>query len=112
MAVETTTIAGKIYQPSGAAYTTAQGSLVASLSKPGRATDGASTSVVAGRILGTIAANGDVSIVLVPNDVISPAATYYMVYFSLVGPTPMSWMEKWSVVTTPDPIALGAVTRL
>lgn len=112
-AVQTTTVQGKILMPSGSVAT--GGTIIATLSGAGT-TDDLSTAAsqrVGGRVVGSIGASGDVTgLVLVPNDAITPAGTYYDVSISATGPVRTSWTERWSVTTSPDPVAIGAITRL
>jgi hypothetical protein len=111
-AVETTTITGKVLIPNGSGNPYTAGTVTVTLSTAGTAVDGGSTVIVSGRTTATIAADGTVSFAVVPNDVISPEGTYYIVKFSPTAPTSASWTENWIVVTTPDPITIGAVTRV
>jgi hypothetical protein len=68
---------------------------------------------VGGRVEATIDPNGLVtSVVLVPNDAITPSGTYYLVQISTTGPVRTSWTERWSVTTSPDPVDVGDITRL
>ncbi len=106
---DTTTINGTIYLPGqDPPVAVTQGTVTAALSTAGQV----GSDLVSGRVVATISGAGAVSIALVPNDTIVPANTYYTVSFAVQLPTPMSWTEKWSVVSTPDPIAIGSVTRL
>ncbi len=111
-AVETTTIQGKVILANGAAAT--GGRIEATLSQVGTAPDTttAASQVVGGRVTGTIASNGDVTLVLVPNDVLSPAGTFYDVRISTTGPTRATWSEKWTVDASPDPVDIGAIARI
>ena len=70
---------------------------------------------VLGRYSGTIAADGTVTgLNLVPNDVITPAGTYYTVTITVRTPVQLqsTSTEQWSITTSPDPINIGAVQRL
>jgi hypothetical protein len=107
---ETTTITGNVLYPSGGAVT--QGTVTATLSTAGTAPDGAGSSVVSSSVTATIGGGGAVSITLVPNDVITPSGTYYTVRYAVQAPTATSWVEKWTVTTAPDPVAIGAVVRI
>lgn len=111
-AVQTTTIAGKVLMPNGAVATS--GAIIAALSFPGSINDLSTNEGerVAGRYTGSISGAGAVSLVLVPNDDIIPAGTYYNVTFNVSTPARVSWTEKWSVTTSPDPIDVGNVARL
>ncbi len=109
-AVETTTLAGKIVLPGGAVAT--GGKVRATISDTCATDDGGTEQLVRGRTQGTIAANGDVTLVLVPNDVCTPTGTFYTVKISVTGPERASWTEKWSITTSPDPVDIGDITRL
>ena len=110
--VETTTIQGKIVLPDGTVATS--GKIVAQLSTSGSTPDTttAEDENVGGREIGSIGATGDVTMVLVPNDAITPTGTYYEVRISVKAPIRATWVEKWSITTSPDPIDIGAITRL
>lgn len=109
-AVETTTITGKLYVPGGGTAT--GGTITAILSSSGSTEDAGVTQIVAGRVSTTIGATGAVSFALVPNDAITPSGTSYTVNFAVTAPIYMSWMEKWNVLTAPDPVEIGDVQRL
>ena len=110
-AIETTTIQGRLYLPSGGWVTS--GTITAVLSSPGTMLDGASYVRVGGRFVGSVDPNGYVSgLVLAPNDAIDPNGTYYLVSMTIRAPIQASWTELWSVATNPDPVDIGAVTRL
>ena len=116
MAVETTTITGKVLLPGGAAPPVGS-RLVIRLSQSGRAEDGGATQVVGGTIEGRITSDGSVkaadgtsALMLVPNDAITPAGTYYRVEFSVPGG--LGWTELWNVTTSPDPVEVGDIQRL
>lgn len=108
--VETTTINGKVFLPSGAAAT--GGTLSASLNQAGSTLDGSTQVAIQGATAGTIGGDGTVSLVVVPNDAITPSGTYYNVTIKTTGPVVSSWTEKWRVATSPDPVNIGAVTKL
>lgn len=110
-AVETTTVTGTVYTPSAIAVS--GGDVTCALTpNPGRASDGTSMQVVASRYKSTINSSGFVSITLVPNDQITPSGTVYLCRFSITGPVRDAWDETWSVATSPDPISIGAVSRV
>lgn len=115
MAVPTIQITGSVVSPDGAVLTS--GVIVAELSQPGSALDGAVSVRVLGKIsatitAGTVAADLD----LVPNDAITPAGTYYRV--TIFGTTADGQVyrsavpEKWQVASSPASVDIGAVTRL
>lgn len=115
MAVETTTILGKVLLPSGQPATS--GNILAELNAPGTALDGAVLQSVSGRVEAAIAADGSVNFALVPNSVINVGplqqnSNYYRVTITVDAPVRTSWTEKWSIVTNPDPINIGAIARL
>ena len=106
MAVPLTQIAGKVLLPNGS---TAAGTITATLSQPGSVLDGAVSQTVAAQSAGTIAADGSVTLSLVPNDAIVPAGTAYRVvmrYGSAVVE------ETWQLASTPDPVDIGAILRV
>ena len=112
-AVETTTITGKVVMPNG--VVASAGNITATLSAPGSTTDLATSQKwqVGGRFTGTIAVDGTVTgLVLVPNDAITPAGTYYTVVINVTAPTRDARTFLWSVTTAPDPVTIGAITRL
>ena len=109
-AVETTTIQGKVLDPSGSPAT--GGTIIAQLSASGSTDDSGTSQRVASRVEGTIGADGSVTLALVPNDAITPAGTYYELRIRVTGPERASWTEKWQVDTSPDPVDIGAVTQL
>ena len=110
-AVETTTLSGPVVMLGG--VTATSGTVTATLSRPGDASDAGATNLVGGSAVGIIAADGTVqSFALVPNDAISPSGSFYTVTFSVTAPAHTSCIVRWSVATSPDPINLRAVTRL
>ena len=110
-AIETTTITGTVYSPNGGAY---PGKVTCTLSHAGTASDGVNQQVVASYYTATIGSDGALSFTLVPNDVITPAGTWYSCEYTVqpVGGRRMTWVKTYSVATSPDPVALGAVTIL
>lgn len=110
-AVETTTVQGTVYLPDGITTATA-GVVRATLSAPCSADDGTGLVRVAMRADGDIDSSGGVNFDLVPNDVCVPSDTYYRVEYRVTAPIWATWTEKWSVATSPDPVYIGAVTRL
>lgn len=107
-AVETTTIQGKVLMPNGQPATA--GTILARLSQPGQAPDGGSSQVVGGRFTGTIATDGTVTgLALVPNDVITPAGTFYRVTVRVTAPVRDEWDETWNITTAPDPVDIGDI---
>jgi hypothetical protein len=126
---DTTTIKGIVYLPGGNTPATT-GSIIASLSSSCQV----GGDVVAGRVAATITAPHcsvttttlcsidadcpgvetclNVTIALVPNDICAATGTYYTVQYSVGQPTSAQWSEKWTVVSAPDPIAIGSVTRI
>jgi hypothetical protein len=104
-AVETTTIIFNVATPGGVAATSGTVTLV--LSAPGTTPDGGSSVAVAGRTTANIASDGSVSIAVVPNDVITPSATYYTFQFLVLTPAVSSWTQTRLVATDPDPATLS-----
>ena len=109
-AVDTTTVSGKVLLPSGAAAT--GGKVVCELSQAASASDGAGVQRVASRVTATIGTDGSVSLALAPNDILTPAGTYYTCKFTIITPASASWTEKWSLASSPDPVDIGSVSRL
>ncbi|UCC72905.1 MAG: hypothetical protein JSV86_21590 [Gemmatimonadota bacterium] len=102
MAIATTTIQGTVHLPSGAAAT--GGYIRATLSAPGYATDNSGVdSPIAGSYNGTIGADGSITLAVVPNDVITPATTYYTFEFVVTSPESLRWSIDRTVDTSPDP---------
>jgi len=112
-ALPTTTVNGKVYLPDG---TTAAGGVVDCALAPtaGTVLDGNSQAQVAPlHTKGTIAADGTVTgLALVPNDAITPSGTYYDVRFTTTAPVRATWVVRWRVDSTPNPVAVGAISRL
>ncbi len=111
-AVETTTVQGKVVIPNGATAT--GGAIAYSLSQSGSTPDTGTgqQQAVGGRQTATVAADGSVSFPIIPNDAITPSGTFYDVVLTTTGPVRAYWVEKWSVTTSPDPVNIGAITRL
>ena len=111
-AVETTTVQGMVVLPDGQVAT--KGSLRIQISTSGSTPDTATAQnqVVSGRFTTQIGVDGSVSFALVPNDAITPSGTFYFVSYSVKSPIRASWKEKWSVATSPDPVDIGAITKL
>lgn len=112
-AVETTTVSGKVILPGGNVATA--GTITATLAAPGSVDDlvTGEGERVGGLYKGTIAGTGDIAnLQLVPNDVIVPDGTYYLVTFSVTSPVRTAWSEKWAVTSDPDPIDVGDIARL
>jgi hypothetical protein len=116
MAVELTTITGKVLLPGGGAPPAGSRALIR-LSAQGRAEDGSVTQVVGGVVeavldsAGSIfAADGVAALTLVPNDAITPTGTFYRVDFSIKGG--LGWQELWNLTTAPDPVQIGDIQRL
>lgn len=112
-AIPTTTVNGKVYMPGGAVA--AGGTITATLSQAGTVADdtGSPTYRVGGSKSGTIASDGTVTgLVLIPNDLITPAGTIYKVTLSVTSPISTSWTEYWSVANSPDPVGIGDVSRV
>lgn len=107
-AVETTTINGTVRDVSGALVTA--GKVTVTLSIPGTTPDGAGTSVVASPVSAAIGPSGTFTVVVVPNDAITPSGTYYSFRFSETAPGSMTWTEKRIVATSPDPATLADTT--
>lgn len=101
----TTEIDFKVVLPSGAPATS--GTVTATLSSAGEAPDGGSTSIVVSRVTATIGSDGSVILAVVPNDIITPGDTFYILHYDVRTPTLASWNEKRRVVSYPNPCAIS-----
>lgn len=109
MAVETTRITGNVLLPTGAAAS--GGRIRVRLSTPSTVADGGTSHVVGVAPYDVqIGTNGAVDFFLVPNDVLTPAGTHYLMQFETLDG--FSWSERVTVATSPDPTTIGALTRL
>jgi hypothetical protein len=112
MALPTVTISEHLLEADGVtAYR--RGIVRARLSQAGRALDGAEVVAVSGGDLAMVGIGGAVSLHLVPNDVISPSGTVYLVEKMLCD-SQGHWdrfVERWSVASSgeatlvSDPVA-------
>ncbi len=110
MAVETTQILGTVYDPTGAPA--ARVRLRIRLSTRATAPDGAARHVV-GSMPVEVRANdaGEVDFLLIPNDVLDPAGTTYLVSYET--PAGARWDDRpWQLASTPDPIQIGSIPRV
>jgi hypothetical protein len=111
MALPTVTVSGKLRLPNGDVIG-ATGKLIITLSTTkGHATDDADGSVyytVTGSKKITPDSAGDVSFSIVPNDVITPAGTYYNVLYIGGGE---KVEETWTVASSPDPVDLQQIPK-
>lgn len=110
MAIETTTITGKIYLPNGQAA--ADVALEIQLTQVGKVEDGAQTCLISGVYRTKADSAGAVNFPLVPNSgtgAILPTGTKYRVRFTM--PDGFTWSELWTVSATPDPVEIGDITR-
>lgn len=108
MAVETTSVVGKVLRAD--AQGAGGGSITLELTAPGTVLDGSTRHVVGGKMVVQISpVDGAVSFSLVPNDVITPAGTYWRATYRL--PSGDGWEELWSVPSSPDPTSVGAIPR-
>lgn len=106
MAIETTTVQGKVVMPDGTGAT--GGTIRATLSAPGSVSDGSIDNEIGGSFEGTIAGDGTITgLVLVPNDVITPATTYYIMEFIVTSPIRARWTVNRTIDTAPDPVDVG-----
>lgn len=110
MAIPTTTIEGKFLLPSGVGAN--GGKITARLSQNGTVEDDVTFEdhAVGGETVGSIGTDGTISLVLIPNDEITPGGTYYLVTFELADGIRIR--EQWEVASAPDPVDVGAVTRV
>ena len=112
MPLATTTVQGKILLPDGDPATA--GTIQAILSSPASASDGVNDHRFGQTpVSGTIGGDGTVAgVVLVPNDVMTPSSTHYIVNISVTAPVVTNWTEKWSILDAVDPIDIGDIVRV
>jgi hypothetical protein len=112
MALSTVPITGKILAPNGRSV--GPGTVTCRLSHPGSVLDAALAQRVATEVVVRFGSDGSLhGFALVPNDVITPSGTFYLVTFSvMVGGKAISWNEHWQLASNPNPIDIGAVPRL
>lgn len=108
MAVETTTIQGKVLSPTGDGV--AGGHIELRVSEPAKVMDGG-TSHWLGRAVykAVIGTDGTVGFALIPNDAMTPSSARWLAVYYPVDAE--SWEETWNLGTSPDPIDIGAITR-
>lgn len=111
MALPQITITGSVQTGDGVGLTT--GVIVAELSQPASYSDG--TRVVS-VVQGAITAGTVSSLTLAPNDVLTPAGTYYKVTIAGTTTDGRAYRsrvpEKWQLASTPASVAIGDVPRL
>lgn len=98
---DTVTLSWTVLAPNGSPATA--GTVTAILSTAGTAPDGGGSSSVMSRVTANIASNGTVTLELVPNDIITPADTYYVFQYAIRTPVSGSSSEKRRLVASPDP---------
>ncbi len=110
MALPTVSVTGKLRAPNGDIIS--GGKLFLQLSSiKGHATDDVDGSVhytIHGAKQVTSDVLGDVAFTLVPNDVITPADTYYDVI--ILGQA-LKHVEVWTVASSPDPVDIQAIPK-
>lgn len=110
MAIPHRHVTGKVIVPSGDGAS--GGTLTIRLSNTGIVTD--DSTLVDQKIFGSvktiIGLDGSVDFSLVPNDIITPANTYYIADFALAGG--FVWREMWTIASSATPIAIGSITVL
>ncbi len=107
MAIEITTITGKVILPDG---TGAKGGTIdCRLSLFGATVkDGTVDHIIGGVKRATISpADGSVSFALIPNDVITPAGTHWIAKVTL--PDGTTYELRWQLATSPDPVEIGDI---
>lgn len=111
MAVNTVQVTGNVLTPSGGAPVS--GVVICKLSEPGSVLDGTDWQRVAAVSRFSLDADGALptAFVLVPNDAILPAGTYYRVEFRTVDSIGIhaSWTERWDLAGSPNPIDIGEI---
>ena len=111
MAVPKVTVQGKVLQPSGS------GQVGTITVKPKVSTkviddsDGSSYWVPSEEVF-TIASDGTVAFDIIPNDVMLPVTTYEVTIRSGTDPVFDLGTEEWNVASSPDPIDIGAISRV
>lgn len=115
MAIPTVQITGTILTPAGDPVR--DGTVSAELSQSGRVIeDNGLAQSIAGETSWDLAPGGALpaDFALIPNDVISPAGTVYIVTFNvtLQNYRPFSWVERWKLHSAPATIAIGDVLRV
>ena len=108
----TVAISGGIVTPSGGSV--ARGMILIRLSQPGRAADGDSSVLVSGSTEAKWSGAQGPTIALVPNDVITPSGTVYVVSITAVDSSGRvsSWTERWRVASSPASISFADVERV
>ncbi len=104
-------IVGRVMAPGGTPVV-GGGSVACRLTpEPATAPDG---SMVATVQTGTIAATGDLSLSLIPNDALVPAGTVYVCTFQVGGAASRKqpWTVTWQLASVPAELHVGAVPRL
>ena len=112
MAVTLVTVAGHVVDPDGTSL--ASGTVTAYLSQAGATPSGAESVRIAGESSSAIGALGAVSFGLVPNALITPSGTYYVMTFAGLLPsgTATRWVEHWQLAASPSTIDVGSVPRI
>lgn len=112
MAIPTVTVTGRVASPGGVPIR--RGVVTAHLSQQGFADDDGQTVLIAHSVTARWYGDQPVSLSLVPNDVISPSGTVYVVTWSALDTSgrPSSWSERWQIPSATEPIALDDVTRV
>ncbi len=102
----------KVYAPDGRVVT--NGRITCTLSQSGSVLEGAVSQHVAPVAVGKIGPTGIAVLALTPNDVITPSGTSYSVLLEGRAPSGewLAWTVIWQFASTPNPIDVGAVTRL
>ncbi|MDH3834761.1 MAG: hypothetical protein OES34_11490 [Nitrosopumilus sp.] len=109
MAIAVKTIDGKIVTPDGVGW--AGGTIYFSLSVHGTVDDAGTEQIVAANGVTVIQSDGSVDFDLIPNDIITPADTVYIVKF--FAPDGSRMTQHWRILTTdPSTINIGDVTRV
>jgi hypothetical protein len=107
------TIRGALYQADGVTPYR-RGRVTARLSQSGTAFDGETRVVVSGGDEDVIGETGEVTLALVPNDVISPAGTVYLATFDLLDRLG-HWerlVQRWNVSSSASTVELGTITQV
>jgi len=109
VAIATKNIIGKIVTPDAIGW--AGGTIYFSLSTHGTVDDGGTEQVIAANGITVIQPDGSVNFNLVPNDIITPADTVYIMRF--FAPDGSRMVQVWQILNSDSsPIDIGDVTRV
>lgn len=113
MALSRVTVRGTLVEADGVTPYR-RGRVTARLSQAGTALDGDTRVIVSGGDSDVLSETGEVTLVLVPNDAVSPSGTVYLVTFQLQDRLGHWTMEaqRWTVPSSAEPIGLDAIVQV